>query len=136
MQQKQPQKDSILLESESADSDDFDSVELNEDSVDFVPRIVKTLANVENTKGITNHRPLEDQVEDIKMDYAIQYENFENKKQMKRYQTNDYKVKKFLMMCTAGRQKKIWMPGKTVFDKRGGKFSERVAGLGQIPGMQ
>ena len=49
---------------------------------------------------------------------------------MKRYFNNDYKVKAFLMLITAGRKKKIWMPGKTVFDKRGGKYSDRVAGLG------
>ena len=55
---------------------------------------------------------------------------------MRKYENEDYRVKAFLMLMTSGRRKKIWMPGKTVFDKRGGKYSEKVAGLGQIPGLQ
>ena len=58
--------------------------------------------------------------------------HFEEKEAMRRYDLNDYKVKAFLMACAAGKKKnkKVWMPGKTRFDKRGGKFSDRMAGLG------
>jgi len=40
---------------------------------------------------------------------------------MKKYENEDYRVKAFLMLVTAGQKAKVWMPGKTVFDKRGGK---------------
>lgn len=75
-------------------------------------------------------RPLEEMVEDVDKEKAIQFDNFSCKRQMKLYEDEDYRVKAFLMLITAGRKKKIWMPGKTVFDKRGGKYSEKVAGLG------
>ena len=81
-------------------------------------------------------RPLEEMVEDVEKEAAIQYDNFSSRKQMRKYENEDYRVKAFLMLVTAGRRKKIWMPGKTVFDKRGGKYSDKVAGLGQIPGLQ
>jgi len=60
----------------------------------------------------------------------ITYENFEKKESMRKYERDDYKVKAFLMLIKAGKKHKMWMPGKTQFDKRGGKFSERVSGLG------
>lgn len=49
---------------------------------------------------------------------------------MRKYERDDYKIKAFLMLIKAGKKHKMWMPGKTGFDKRGGKFSERVSGLG------
>lgn len=54
---------------------------------------------------------------------------------MRKYERDDYKIKAFLMLISAGKKTKMWMPGKTGFDKRGGKFMERVAGLGQVPGL-
>ena len=81
-------------------------------------------------QGVSFVRSLEEMVEDVDKEEAIQYDNFSCRKEMKNYENEDYRVKAFLMLITAGRRKKIWMPGKTVFDKRGGKYSEKVAGLG------
>jgi len=65
----------------------------------------------------------------------MENENFEDKLPMKKYINEDYRVKAFLMLITAGEKLKVWMPGKTIFDKRGGKYSDKVAGLGQVPGL-
>ena len=52
----------------------------------------------------------------------ITYENFEKKESMRKYERDDYKIKNFLMLIKGGKKTKVWMPGKTGFDKRGGKF--------------
>lgn len=94
------------------------------------------LKDFENSVENSSLRGLEEMINDVTKEEEIQYQNFECKEQMRKYENEDYRVKAFLMLITAGRKKKMWMPGKTVFDKRGGKYSDKVGGLGQIPGLQ
>ena len=117
--------------SDRISSDDSGSILLEDD----VPAIIKPIPPMERTLGNAYIRPLDDMIMDISKEEDIQYTNFSSKNQMKKYENDDYRVKAFISLITGNRRKKIWMPGKTVFDKRGGKYSEKVAGLGQIPGL-
>lgn len=44
-------------------------------------------------------------------------------------------IKKLLLHLRAGKKANIWTLSKTKFDKRGGKNSNLIPGLGQIPGL-
>ena len=79
--------------------------------------------------------PLDQLMSKVELEESLLEENFANEKALKTYDKEDYKIKAFLMLVTATDKTKIWMPAKTVFDKKGGKFSTKIGGLGQIPGL-
>ena len=104
--------------------------------INDVPNVIKPQLSRSMAHGLSLLRPLNEMIEDVDLEEAIDYDNFKCRDRMRNYENEDYRVKAYLMLITAGRRKKIWMPGKTVFDKRGGKHSDKVAGLGQILGLQ
>lgn len=106
--------------------DDFDDL----DVVDDIPAVIRPIPPIIHDLKTSSIRPLTQLMQEVVREDEIQQQNFQNKEQMMKYENQDYKVKAFLMLVTAGRKKKMWMPGKTIFDKRGGKYSDKVAGLG------
>ena len=122
---------SCSLSRSRADSvNDFDDIEpVDASQAKIAPRSKPDAA----TNSI---RAIDELIHDVDKNAEIQLDHFESKEQMQKYENEDYRVKAFLMLITAGKRKKMWMPGKTVFDKRGGKYSDKVAGLGQVPGLQ
>jgi len=105
-----------------------------DDEVDELPDVIKPLPKLDSPTASVA-QPLSSLIEDMEKEGEITQQQFENKNAMKQYERDDYKIKAFLMLVKAGKKNKMWMPGKTSFDKRGGKFSERVGGLGQIAGL-
>ena len=109
-------------------------VEVLDTTHEDIPSVIKPLPKLD--KSMANPtQALKVLIEDMQKEDELNFENFEKNESIQKYARDDYKVKAFLMLITQGKKQKIWMPGKTRFDKRGGKFSERVAGLGQIPGL-
>ena len=94
-----------------------------------MPAVIKPLPRLDSPQASVTQK-LDDLLEDNNKEGEIQEEQFENRDSMRKYERDDYKIKAFLMLIKAGKKHKMWMPGKTGFDKRGGKFSERVSGLG------
>ena len=121
-------KSSLKIVDTEDDDDDFLSVELSDD----MPSVIKPLPEVDEAifSGGRGTRPLHEMIEDVEREEKITFENFKRKQMMRKYEREDYRVKAFLMLITNGQKKKVWMPSKLVFDKRGGKYSDRVAGLG------
>lgn len=123
------EKDSIV----GSDSDDFDSVELQQE-VRLPPAAVVVQLRSKHFRKIMkksiDSNPLDKLLSNVELEKALERDNFAEREVMKEYVNEDYRIKAFLMLITATDKTKIWMPTKTVFDKKGGKFSDKVGGLG------
>ena len=53
-------------------------------------------------KQISKVRPLNELLDEIKVEKQCEIDNFDNKKTMKKYRDDDYRIKKYLHLITLG----------------------------------
>ena len=64
---------------------------------DDMPQVIRPLPpQVDSTSNTAQVKPISELIEDIEKEEEVLEYNFENKKEMQRYKTNDFKVKQFL----------------------------------------
>ena len=79
---------------------------------------------------LTESRPLDKLLEDIQVLKSCEERYFKNKEVLKQYVKDDFELKNYIRLATLGDKLNIWMPDHTRFDRRGGRYSDLVAGLG------
>ena len=64
---------------------------------DDMPQVIRPLPpQVDSPSNAAQVKPISELIEDIEKEEEVLEYNFENKKEMQRYKTNDFKVKQFL----------------------------------------